>query len=84
MGQIAVNGDFSYVRKALGINTAQPVKEIHKPSPFNYYKNTLLYLSDGMPYPNQEDDLYINSVAEEIEILSNASYVIQSLQLHHW
>jgi ATP-dependent DNA helicase DinG len=73
-GTLSVNGDFSYIKKALCINAAQPVKEIHKSSPFDYYKNTLLYLSDDMPYPNQEDDLYINSMAEAIEILSNASY----------
>ena len=45
-----------------------------KPSPFDYYSNSMLYISENMPFPNQRDNNYILAVANEIEQLVYASH----------
>ncbi|GHV47915.1 hypothetical protein FACS189499_06290 [Clostridia bacterium] len=48
--------------------------EICTPSPFDYHKNALLYLSKNVPFPNVENPAsYINAVTNEVERLINAS-----------
>ena len=55
-------------------NTAPIVRtETSKPSPFDYWEKSMLYISEGMPFPNQRDENYILAVANEIEQLICAS-----------
>jgi ATP-dependent DNA helicase DinG len=44
------------------------------PSPFNYKKNALLYLSENTPFPDSKNKDYINSITNEIERLILASH----------
>ena len=48
--------------------------EISKPSPFNHRDNTLLYISENMPFPDNRDRKYINAVAGETERLIRAAH----------
>jgi len=75
-GTLSAAGDFSYVKKSLGINYASRyrVLETSKSSPFNYAENALIYISADMPFPNQSDRDYIFAVANEIEQLLYASH----------
>ncbi len=43
------------------------------PSPFDYENHTRLYIPDDMPYPDNDDPVYINALAERIEKLVNAT-----------
>lgn len=49
---LAVGGDFSHFRTALGIEQAD---EVLLDSPFNYRDNALLYLPQGLPAPAAPD-----------------------------
>lgn len=73
-GTLSVNGDFTYTRNMLGIKSVKRIKEMYKTSPFNYYQNTLLYQANDLPYPNQEDEDYIEAIAERVLTLIQASY----------
>jgi len=44
------------------------------PSPFDYKNNTMLYISEGVPFPDNKDKRYITAVADEIERLVTASH----------
>ena len=43
-------------------------------SPFDYKKNALLYFSNSVPFPNQQDKQYIASIADEVERLIRAGH----------
>ncbi len=73
-GTLAINGDFTYIKKEMGISNINKIREIHKISPFDYYQNTLLYQAKDLPYPDQKDDEYIEQVAQRIIDLIIASY----------
>ena len=45
-----------------------------KKSPFNYKENTLLYISNSVPFPDGKNPQYIKAVADEIEILVRATH----------
>ena len=74
-GTISSNGDFSHIKRQLGIDNTLPWKlaETTKPSPFDYENNTLLYISENLPFPNNKDPEYIFALANEIEELLLAS-----------
>lgn len=71
-------GDFTRVKTALGIAKLQDyrIREISEPSPFDYFNNALLYISENkyIPFPNGKDPNYILAIANEIEELLNASH----------
>ncbi len=72
-GTMAVNGDFNYIKRTLGIENNPHIDEIYKESPFDYYNNTILYQESELPYPNNKDKEYINQLANKIEKLIKAS-----------
>ncbi len=74
-GTLSAAGDFSRTKQSLGIARmdANRVMETSKPSPFDYRKNTLLYLSHATPFPDNGDKVYLMAVADEIERLVRAS-----------
>ena len=74
-GTISTNGDFSHIKRQLGIETlGWKQTESSKPSPFDYYNNALLYISETMPFPNNKDCDYILTLANEIEELLYTSH----------
>ncbi len=73
-GTLSAGGDFSHVKRSLGLHFAgNRVTETSKPSPFDYRKNALLYISDLMPFPEKNDQKYINALTKEIERLIRVS-----------
>lgn len=48
--------------------------ETTKPSPFNHRDNTLLYISESVPFPDIQNKEYIAAIAGEVERLITASY----------
>ena len=78
-GTLSAAGDFSHIKRSLGIEHVERksryrIVETSKPSPFDYRKNALFYISENVPFPNQNDNDYILSVANEIEQLVYASH----------
>ena len=75
-GTLSAAGDFSRIKRSLGIERVSKyrVTETSKPSPFNYKENALIYISENMPFPNQRDSNYILAAANEIEQLVYASH----------
>ncbi|MCL2222401.1 MAG: ATP-dependent DNA helicase [Oscillospiraceae bacterium] len=75
-GTLSAGGDFSRIKKSLGIchiNSLR-VMETSKRSPFNYSENALLYLSKGIPFPDRRKTEYIDAIADEVERLVRASH----------
>jgi ATP-dependent DNA helicase DinG len=75
-GTISANGDFSHIKRQLGLERLSPfrITETTKPSPFDYYNNALIYISETMSFPDNKDRDYIFSLANEIEELLYASH----------
>ncbi len=75
-GTLSAAGSFTHLKKKLGLDGLKlaRVMETTKPSPFDYKKNTLLYLSNTVPFPDNDDPHYIRAVAEEVERLIQASH----------
>jgi len=75
-GTLSAAGDFSHSKRTLGLERINQSRltETSKPSPFDYYENALLYLSETMPFPDQRSKEYIAAVADEIEKLVTASH----------
>jgi ATP-dependent DNA helicase DinG len=75
-GTLSANGDFTHIKRTLGIDRVDSYRlaEISKPSPFNYRKNALIYISENTSFPDRHDKDYILSVADEIEKLIYASH----------
>jgi len=65
---LAVGGDFSHFKNQLGIESAE---ELQVDSPFDYRKNTLLYLPEGLPEPSHAG--YTHSAMQEILPVLEAS-----------
>jgi ATP-dependent DNA helicase DinG len=73
-GTLSAGGDFSRMKRSLGLHYAGGrVTETSKPSPFDYRKNALLYINDLMPYPEKDNAKYINALTKEIETLIRVS-----------
>ena len=72
-GTLSANGNFSAFKRVTGLYKASRVAETVQPSPYNYRKNCLLYLSNKVPYPNQRNANYINALTDEIERLIRAA-----------
>ncbi len=75
-GTLSAGGDFSRVRQSLGLSHMRDalIAETSQPSPYNYSNNTMLYISDAVPFPNQQDKNYLLAVAHEVERLVLASH----------
>jgi ATP-dependent DNA helicase DinG len=75
-GTLSAAGDFSHIKKTLGIERVSKYRltETSKPSPFNYKENALIYISEDMPFPDQRNPEYILALANEIEQLIYASH----------
>ena len=75
-GTMSAAGDFNHIKRGLGINhiSRHRIAETSKSSPFDYYEKSMLYISENMPFPNQRDNDYILSIANEIEQLVYASH----------
>jgi ATP-dependent DNA helicase DinG len=60
----------------LGIDKISPVlvRDVSLPSPFDYRRNALLYISEATPFPDQSDKAYIAAVTDEVERLIRASH----------
>lgn len=73
-GTLSAGGDFSHIKRALGLeHIGNRLTETSKPSPFDYHKNALLYISENVPFPDQRNKAYITAVTDEIERLVKAS-----------
>lgn len=74
-GTLSANQDFSRIRRSLGLDYASlRLTETSKSSPFDYRKNSLLYISENVPFPDQRNKEYIAAVTDEIEKLILASH----------
>jgi ATP-dependent DNA helicase DinG len=75
-GTLSASGDFSHLKRALGIDLAKAdrISETSKPSPFDYKNNALLYISETTPYPDAAEESYIAAIARESERLIRASH----------
>ena len=74
-GTIAVDGNFDYIKKQLGMSDLNKwrMEEISKSSPFDFRKNCMLYIADKMPFPNVDDPKYIDGISQEISALIRVS-----------
>jgi ATP-dependent DNA helicase DinG len=75
-GTLSAAGDFSRIKRSLGIDLVSKYRltETSKPSPFNFRENAMIYISETMPFPDRRDNNYILAVANEIELLVYASH----------
>ena len=77
-GTISVGGNFSHFKRMTGIDLLLPqnrrVIEISKPSPFDYSQNAILYIPEGMPFPDIHDEQYIEAISREIVNLIDATF----------
>jgi ATP-dependent DNA helicase DinG len=75
-GTLSASGDFSRAKETLGLNLMKPDKlfDTSMPSPFDFKKNALNYISENTPFPDNRERNYIISIADEIERLVIASH----------
>jgi ATP-dependent DNA helicase DinG len=75
-GTLSANGDFTRTMQTLGLERlGGKLKTVRKPSPFNHKENSLLYISENVPFPLIDDEgLYISKLTDEIERLILASH----------
>ncbi|WP_207706823.1 ATP-dependent DNA helicase [Alkaliphilus pronyensis] len=74
-GTLAVDDDFSYIKHQLGMKSVVDfkVKELTKSSPYKYEENCLIYIPNRMPFPNTDNEEYIQAISREISNLIDAS-----------
>ncbi|MCL2343592.1 MAG: ATP-dependent DNA helicase [Firmicutes bacterium] len=75
-GTLSAAGSFAHIKRKLGLDLVQPkrILEATKPSPFNYKENALLYISENIPFPDNDDRDYIRAVADEAEKLIRVAH----------
>ncbi|MCL2342874.1 MAG: ATP-dependent DNA helicase, partial [Firmicutes bacterium] len=75
-GTLSAAGEFGHVIKKLGLDGVSKKRliESSKPSPFNYRDNSLLYISEKTPFPDNDDKAYISSITNEVERLIHAAH----------
>ena len=74
-GTLSAGGDFTHIKKQLGLEPLRRrLTETSHPSPFDHRENSLLYISNTMPFPDQKNPDYIVALADEIEKLLRASH----------
>lgn len=74
-GTLSAAGDFTRIKHTLGLHhmPARRLTETRKPSPFNHYANSLLYISERVPFPDNTNRDYLAAVADEVERLVRTS-----------
>jgi len=75
-GTLSSGSDFTRTQQSLGLSHSKGtlVSEVSMDSPFDYKSNALLYFSNSVSFPNQQDKQYIASVANEVERLIHAGH----------
>lgn len=75
-GTLTADGCFSFVRHSLGVDMLPEnrVSSLSMPSPFDYKRNTMLYIPNDVPFPDANDPQYITMVADEIRRLIDATH----------
>ena len=75
-GTLSAAKDFTRVKGTLGLGRlpSSRLTETCKPSPFDHYRNTLLYISERVPFPDNQSRDYLAAVADEVERLVRASH----------
>jgi ATP-dependent DNA helicase DinG len=75
-GTLSASGDFTRAKETLGLDYMRQQKlfDTTMPSPFDYKNNTMLYISDRIPFPDNKDKDYVIAVADEVERLVRASH----------
>ncbi|MDL2238488.1 ATP-dependent DNA helicase [Christensenellaceae bacterium OttesenSCG-928-K19] len=75
-GTLSAGGDFSRIKRSVGISFMDEncVMETSKPSPFDHRRNTLLYLSGAIPFPDNKNKGYLAAVTREVERLVLATH----------
>ena len=73
-GTLSAGGGFSHIMRILGLERlGNRITETSKPSPFNHRENALMYISEGMPFPDNKDKQYIEAITDEVERLIKAA-----------
>jgi ATP-dependent DNA helicase DinG len=74
-GTLSVAGSFEHIKRKAGLDCvlARRLRETTKPSPFDYRKNALVYISEDVPFPDNGDEGYLAAVADEAERLIRAA-----------
>lgn len=75
-GTLSASGDFTRTKETLGLKhlPERVLAQTSMPSPFDYKNNAMLYISNAVPFPNQQDKRYLTAVADEIERLVRMSH----------
>ncbi|MFZ5975077.1 MAG: ATP-dependent DNA helicase [Bacillota bacterium] len=73
-GTLSAAGSFEHIKRKTGLDRVNSLMETSKPSPFRHRENILLYISEIVPFPNNQDNEYITAVAEEAGRLIQASH----------
>ena len=69
-GTLAVNKDYTYFSKEIGFTKyINNLKTFTLESPFDYKNNSLLYISNDLPFPKAENRKYIEALSQKIEEL---------------
>lgn len=74
-GTMSDGENFEYFKKENGLNRipAHLILESKTESPFDYLHHSRLYIPNDMPKPNNEDEIYIETIAEKINALIKAT-----------
>ena len=75
-GTLSAAGNFGHIKRITGLHRLPKNRllETSKPSPFDHYNQSLLYISKNVPFPDNKDPRYIRAVADESERLIRASH----------
>ncbi|MDL2293385.1 ATP-dependent DNA helicase [Ruminococcaceae bacterium OttesenSCG-928-D13] len=75
-GTLSAAGDFSRIKQTLGLHRLPEAyqMETSKPSPFDHHANTLLYISEQTPFPDNHNREYLDAISDEVERLILASH----------
>jgi len=75
-GTLSAGGDFGRIRQTLGLHRLPPahLREARYRSPFDHYANSMLYISERVPFPDNRNRAYILAVADEVERLVHVSH----------
>ena len=69
-GTLAVNSDYSYFSKEIGFaEHMNRLKTFTLESPFDYANNSLLYITNDLPFPNVRNERYIEALCLKVEEL---------------
>jgi Rad3-related DNA helicase len=73
-GTLSAGGDFARTKQTLGLDKlGGRVTSISKQSPYDYGNNCLIYLPESIPFPEPENERYIEAVTDEAERLIRIS-----------